>query len=144
MRPGARRILHSPVASGPVYKSGMSILKCLAGLSVILLAGCAQVNESSATASQEQIRAHLMAQLHCQRLDLRDEGKGRFTGAGKNDTGDFDITVTRKAGKIVFEGAYTAPAQGTFSGSSSWQKQVNAAFGWHKSGATSETTFSSR
>jgi hypothetical protein len=113
-------------------KLSMRILQLVALLPVFLLAACAHRHESSASASADQIKAHLITQLHCQTLDLAAEGKNRFLGEGKNDTGRFKITVTRERGKIAFQGEYIEPAHGAFSGSASWSKSSNSFLGFHK------------
>ena|SRR5689334_14384 len=107
----------------------------------MVLAGCVHINEGSANANLEQIKAHLKSQLHCEMLDLREESPDHYLGTGRNDIGVFNITVTRQEGKIVFKGTYVQAAQANFSGSCSWQKTVNSGFGFHKSRDASEATF---
>src|SRR5258708_7924087 len=104
----------------------MRAMKSLALLPLFLVVGCihvnldiAHVNENSRTASKDQITEHLVGQLHCQSLELRETGPNAFSGDGKNDTGPFTITVTREGDKVRFQGAYTGDAHGTFGGSAS-------------------------
>lgn len=98
---------------------------------LVVVLGCVHIHEDSACASKEQIKNHLAAQLHCQCLELKENGRDNFSGTGKNDTGEFAINVARQGGNIAFHGAYLEPAKGTFSGSSSWRKNVNSGFGIH-------------
>ncbi|EEF57699.1 hypothetical protein [Pedosphaera parvula] len=115
----------------------MRVLRFLVLLPLVIMFGCVHVNENSATASQEQIKAHLAAQLHCQTLELEQNSKDSFSGTGKNETGEFTIKVIRQGTTIAFHGVYVAPATGTFSGSACWSKSVNSTFGFHK---TSQST----
>jgi hypothetical protein len=116
----------------------MRVLRFLVILPLVILCGCVHINENSATASQERIQAHLSAQLHCRTLDLKENSKDSFSGTGKNDTGEFTIDVTREGMAIAFHGVYKEPAKGTFSGSASWSKRVDAAFGFHKNGESTQ------
>jgi hypothetical protein len=113
----------------------MHLLKFVALLTLVILAGCVHINEGSRSANLEQIKAHLKRQLHCQALDLQENTKNTFSGTGRNDTGGFTITATREKETIIFHGVYvySEPSKGTFSGSAIWSKQVNSAFGFHKS-----------
>ncbi len=124
----------------------MRCLKLIALLPVLLLPACVHVHESSANANIEQIKTHLMAQLHCQSLELVPDGKNSFSGNGKNDSGPFTIHVKREKEKIVFEGAYTANAK--FNGTASWTKNYysfgGSVGGFHKSRETSQSSISSQ
>jgi hypothetical protein len=107
---------------------------------VLVLAGCVHVNDTSGHANVEQIRDHLVGVIHCKDLEFMEDGKDRFFGKGRNDTGDFTITAERDGETIKFKGVYLPPARGTFSGSMSWRKQFNAGFGFTKSKEASETS----
>ncbi len=120
----------------------MTAWKCFRILPVLLFPGCAHMHESSATASIEQIKAHLFAQLHCQSLNLSAEPDGNFSGSGRNDTGDFKISVSRQSERILFKGAYVEPAHGAFTGSASWNKAATSFLGFHKSHHSTNNSFS--
>ena len=118
----------------------MRFLKFAVLAPLVLLLGCVHIHESSATATKDQIQARLKAQLHCQFLELHERGSHGYLGTGKNDTGEFTIEVNREAEVIKFHGVYTPPSQGTFSGSASWSKKVNAGFGVHRAFESDKTS----
>lgn len=118
-------------------------MRCLAFLLLVTVCGCVHIHEDSGIASKEQIQAHLAAQLHCQRLDLREEGRNHFSGTGRNDTGEFTLHVTREGRTISFHGAYLEPGRGTFSGSAAWTKNVNSALGFDSSTESSHASMGS-
>ncbi len=120
----------------------MRALRFLVLLPLLVSSGCVHVHETSATAGMDRIRNHLAAQLHCEALELKENSRDSFSGAGKNQTGEFTIEVTRQGQKIVFHGIYTGQAQGTFSGSASWNKSFNSAFGFHKSSESTQVSLS--
>ena len=107
-------------------------------LPLLIVVGCVHINQGSATARKAQIEAHLRDQLHCRWLELRENDCGHFFGFGKNDSGPFAIEVTRQEGRLTFHGTYSEPAHGTFSGSASWHRQLNATIGFHKSSESSQ------
>jgi hypothetical protein len=115
-------------------------VKCLAMFSLIGLAGCVHFQESSATAGVDRIQEHISSQLHCEALHLEEKDRNCFSGAGKNQTGEFTIEVARDGDKITFHGVYTGQTHGTFSGSASWNKYINSAFGMHTYGETSQNS----
>ena len=124
-------------------------MRNLAFLPVLLLVGCihvnlVHVNENSRTASKDQITDRLIGQLHCHSLELQETARDTFTGIGRNDTGPFTLTVTREKETIHFQGTYTGDAHGTFGGSASWSKHVNAAFGFHQASESSQTSLTSQ
>jgi hypothetical protein len=102
-------------------------------LSAMAFEGCISVHQSSRTANPNEIRQHLVSQLHCQALELNEDAKDRFSGVGRNDKGEFTIETQRQGEQIKFQGVYKEPAKGTFSGSSSWNKSASAFLGTHKS-----------
>src|SRR5689334_2045191 len=121
----------------------MPILKIGALLPLLLLLGCVHIHDNSTTADMARIQAHLVSQLHCQRLDLWPTGEEQFAGTGKTEQGEFTIQVTREREKISFQGVYTGQTQGGFSGSASWSKNVNAFIGFHKASQSVQTSVSS-
>ncbi len=129
--------------------SGISIfmhaLRSMIVLSVLMMAGCVHINESSTTANETQIHDHLTNQLHCQRLDLSRIDKDHFTGTGSDATGEFTIQVDRQGDKINYKGHYTKlqsgpTGSGGFQGSASWSKSVTRSCWTHKYRETTETT----
>jgi hypothetical protein len=115
------------------YQFLMRTLRILVLLPALISSGCFHMHDTSSSATTEQIRVHLLTQLHCHTMDLHATGKNAFSGNGRNDTGDFSLTATRDGNTIAFKGVYAAPGQGTFSGSASWDRSFNAGFGFHRS-----------
>lgn len=108
---------------------------------LLLLNGCVYSHTNdSATASTEEIKEHLIMQLHFQALELWQIHKDSFSGTGTNDTGPFQIEVTREGGQIHFHGVYTEPVKGTFSGSAGWSRNASAFFGLHKSESSEQSS----
>ncbi len=101
-------------------------------LTLLMLAGCVHIHQSSGMARKEQIQAHLKDQLHCQWLELHEDGDQRFAGFGKNGSGEFTIEVTRQGDTLTFRGVYRPPSNGSFSGTASWSRQVDSTFGFHR------------
>jgi hypothetical protein len=108
-----------PHANGGI-KGQMRFTMLLVLLLVMLFQGCVYIHQSSGTASMNEIRQHLISQLHCRALELSEIDRNRFSGTGRNDTGEFTIEVHREGEQIKFHGVYKEPAKGTFSGSASW------------------------
>ena len=100
---------------------------------ICLLLGCVCVHQNSGTANRMEIEAHLIHQLHCQSLELKENDRRGFSGTGKNDTGGFNIEVTRYGALIKFHGVYTNQVQGSFSGSTSWSRTFNRFLGFSRS-----------
>ncbi len=132
------------LARRAVYKATMSVLRALVLFVALACSGCVCVKESSATATQAEIESRLGLQLHCTEIHLQAEGKGRFTGTGKNDTGDFDIEVSREDEKIVFQGKYAGPTQGGFGGSLYWSNSRTRFLCFRKSKTSSQSSFSTQ
>jgi hypothetical protein len=105
-----------------------------------LLQGCVHFHKNSGTADTNEIRQHLVSQLHCQVLELREVNENHFSGTGKNETGEFTVEVTREGEQIRFRGVFTEPAKGTFSGSASWSKEMSGFLGSHKSKVAEENS----
>jgi hypothetical protein len=106
---------------------------CVLFTLLLLFQGCVYIHQHSGTANTNEIRLHLTSQLHCQTLELSEISRDRFSGTGRNDTGEFTIEVQREGEQIKFHGIYTEPAEGTFSGSASWNKSASGFLGLHKS-----------
>jgi hypothetical protein len=117
-------------------RSGILLLLPL----VMVFQGCVSVHQSSRTANTDEICQHLVSQLHCQVLELNEDAKDRFSGVGRNETGEFTIDAQREGEQIKFHGVYKEPAKGTFSGSTSWNKSASAFLGSHKSKAKEENS----
>ncbi len=124
---------------------GMDILPMLlVSLVALLGVSCAQVKESSATANQEQIESRLLNILGATALHLTPEGTHKFTGTGRNGTGEFRIEVSREGKALSFRGDYLPPAGGSFSGSSYWSRSSGSFLGLHRSKESSQSTFTTQ
>jgi len=134
----ALNILQAPRKA--CYQVQMRFMVLLVLPLMMLVQGCVCIHQSSRTATTNEIRQHLVSQLHCQALDLNEVAKDRFSGTGRKDTGEFTIEVQRQGELIKFHGAYKEPAKGTFSGSASWNKSASAFLGSHKSKAKEENS----
>ena len=100
---------------------------------LLLLQGCVYFHQSSGTANANEIRQHLVLQLHCQALELGKIGRNHFSGTGRNAQGEFTIEVQREVDQLKFHGIYVEPAKGTLSGSASWNKSASGFLGQRKS-----------
>lgn len=130
------------------YTTGTMLRKNLSVMALaLLLAGCTQViytrTEGSATASSLQIRDRLSSELKCKALELAEQGGDHFVGTGRNDTGEFTITVVRENGTINYHGKYNPPSVTTFSGSVFWQRQSSRLLGGRKARSVDSSTHSS-